>query len=125
MIIYYLNKKYKNHDFILDSIMIQITKDNFKKEVEKSKKPVIVDFWAEWCGPCKTLGPIFEEASKSFDGKVKFAKLDVENNQELAVQFGVMSIPSMIIFKGGKEINRIVGAISLDKLIGFVEKNLL
>ena len=104
--------------------MLQITRDNFEKEVVGSKLPVIVDFWAEWCGPCRAMAPVFESVSKEFAGKMSFAKLDVDSNQELSSQFGVMSIPSLLVFKKGKEADRIVGSMSSDKLKAFVQKNL-
>jgi thioredoxin 1 len=104
--------------------MLEITKENYKSEVESSDIPVFIDFWAAWCGPCKTLGPIFEEVSSSYAGKVKFVKLDVDNNKEIAGQFGVMSIPTLIFVKSGKEVDRTVGSMSADKLKAFVDKNL-
>ena len=89
--------------------MIQITTNNFSKEVETSEKPVLVDFWAAWCGPCKLMGPVFEDLSKEYEGKVTFAKLNVDENQDIAAKFGVMSIPTLVMFKGGKENGRLVG----------------
>lgn len=104
--------------------MIEITNENYGMEIEKAKTAVIIDFWAEWCMPCRALGPIFENASKLYEKKVKFAKLNVDNNQELAVKFGVMSIPTLIITKNGVEINRSIGSMGLDKLKEFIEKNI-
>ena len=89
--------------------MLAITKSNFEKEVTKSTKPIAVDFWAEWCGPCKMMGPVFEELSKELAAKGNFAKLDVDTNQELSAKYGVMSIPTIVVFKGGKEAGRIMG----------------
>lgn len=92
--------------------MLNITSQNFQSDVLNSKLPVIVDFWAEWCGPCRMLGPVFEKVSKDFAGKMTFAKLNVDMAQELAQQYDVRGIPCMIIFKNGKEADRLVGALS-------------
>jgi len=95
--------------------MIHLDKDSFEKEVLKSSTPVLVDFWAEWCGPCKMLGPIFEKISKEFP-KIKFAKLNVQDNQDLASKHDVMGIPCMIFFEKGKEKGRITGYMPEEKL---------
>jgi len=95
--------------------MLKLNKDNFEKEVLKSEKPVLVDFWAEWCAPCKMMGPAFESVSKEFKD-VKFAKLDVQENQELAQKHEVMGIPCLILFEDGKEKNRIVGYLPEEQL---------
>ncbi|MBI4145606.1 thioredoxin [Candidatus Woesearchaeota archaeon] len=92
--------------------MLSITSQNFRSEVLGSKLPVIVDFWAEWCGPCRMLGPVFEKVSKDFAGKMTFAKLNVDTSPELAQKYDVRGIPCMIIFKNGKEADRLVGALS-------------
>lgn len=88
--------------------MIQLSKENFEKEVLKSTKPVLVDFWAEWCNPCKMLAPTFEKLSKEFKN-INFAKLNVEQNKDLAQKHDVMGIPCIILFFNGKEKDRITG----------------
>jgi len=97
-------------------IPVVVTDNTFETEVLKSELPVLVDFWAEWCGPCKMIAPAVEELAKSYDGKMKFAKLDVDNNNKTALQYGVMSIPTLIIFKDGQEKERIVGAVPKGQL---------
>lgn len=92
-------------------MVLKIDSENFEKEVLKSDTPVIVDFWAEWCGPCKILGPIFEKISEEYDGRLKFAKMNVEENQDIAGKFSIQGIPSMIIFNKGEEAERLVGAL--------------
>ena len=88
---------------------LEITDANFEEVVLKSSQPVLVDFWAEWCGPCRMLGPIIEELSSDYDGKAVIGKVDVDNNQQYAAQFGVRNIPTVLIFKGGELVNRQVG----------------
>jgi len=86
-----------------------VTDQNFEAEVLKSDIPVLVDFYAEWCGPCKMMTPIIEELAKEYEGKVKIVKLDVDKNQQTAGQFQVMSIPTLFIFKGGQVVEQMVG----------------
>lgn len=90
---------------------ITITDDNFNTEVLKSDKPILIDFWAVWCGPCKMIAPIVEELAAEYDGKIKVGKLDVDNNQQSAINYGVRSIPTLLIFKGGKVVDTIIGAV--------------
>lgn len=85
------------------------TEDNFKKEVLDSDKPVLVDFWAVWCGPCKMLAPTVDQINAEFEGKAKVGKVNVDENQQLAAQYGIMSIPTVIIFKGGKVVEQFIG----------------
>lgn len=85
------------------------TNENFKSEVLDSDIPVLVDFWAVWCGPCKMLAPTIEQLSKEFEGKAKVGKVNVDDNQQLAAQYGIMSIPTIIIFKGGKVVEQFIG----------------
>lgn len=85
------------------------TNENFKSEVLDSGIPVLVDFWAAWCGPCKMLAPTIDQLAKEFEGKAKVGKVNVDDNQQLAAQFGIMSIPTIIIFKGGKVVEQFIG----------------
>ena len=90
---------------------IEITDENFETEVINSDKPVLIDFWAVWCGPCKIIAPVVEELADEFDGKVKIGKLDVDSNQQTSIKFGVRSIPTLLIFKDGKLADTIIGAV--------------
>ena len=105
--------------------VLKFTDANFDGEVVKSGTPVLVDFWAEWCGPCRLMGPILDELAPVYAGKLKIGKLNVDESQNAPSKFGVMNIPTMILFKSGKEIDRIVGATpkadlqkKLDKALG-------
>jgi thioredoxin 1 len=89
---------------------IAVTDATFEQEVVNSDKPVIVDFWAVWCGPCKMIAPIMEEFASEYDGKVKIAKVDVDNNPNVAVKFGIRSIPTVLFFKDGKIVEQVIGA---------------
>jgi thioredoxin 1 len=96
---------------------INITDGNFEQEVIKSDKPVLIDFWAVWCGPCRMVAPIVEELAKEYDGKVKFGKLDVDENQQTTIKYGVRSIPTLLIFKNGKLLDTIIGAIPKSQIV--------
>lgn len=90
---------------------IKITDANFEEEVLKSDIPVLIDFWAVWCGPCKMIAPYVEEIAKEYDGKIKVGKLDVDNNPQTSVNYGIRSIPTLLIFKNGKVADQIMGAV--------------
>ncbi|MDD5489649.1 MAG: thioredoxin [Candidatus Moranbacteria bacterium] len=94
----------------------EFTDQNFEAEVLKSEKPVLVDFWAEWCGPCQMMGPIVEELAQELKDKYKIGKLNVDESRETAAKYGIMSIPTLIIFKGGKEVKQLVGVQSKEGL---------
>ena len=103
----------------------KFTDGNFDSEVVRSGVPVLVDFWAEWCGPCRLMGPILDELAPAYAGKLKIGKLNVDENQDTPSNFGILNIPTMILFKSGKEVDRIVGALSkadlakkLDRALG-------
>lgn len=100
---------------------IKITKNNFESEVLNSNIPVLVDFWAQWCGPCKMIAPIVSEIAQEYAGKIKVGKIDVDEEAELAIKFGVSSIPTILIFKDGKIANTSVGYVSKEKLIALFE----
>ena len=89
---------------------VEITDSNFQNEVLQSDKPVLLDFWAEWCGPCKMVAPVVEELAKEYDGKLKVGKVDVDSNQQTSMQYGIRSIPTLLIFKGGKVVDQLIGA---------------
>ncbi len=91
--------------------LLHVTDDSFDNEVLQSSIPVLVDFWATWCGPCRMIAPIIEDLAKELDGKLKVCKLDVDNNQKVALQYGIRSIPSIFIFKNGEVVDNIIGAV--------------
>ncbi len=90
--------------------ILKVSDDNFDSEIINSEIPAMVDFWAEWCGPCKKIGPVVEELSKEYEGKIKIAKMDVDSNRQTPARFGIRNIPTLILFKGGEVVNTIVGA---------------
>ncbi|MFN3269708.1 thioredoxin [Bacteroidetes/Chlorobi group bacterium Naka2016] len=102
--------------------VIHVTDQNFQDEVLNSNLPVIVDFWATWCAPCRMIAPIVEEISREYDGKVKVCKLDVDNNPNTAINYGIRSIPTLLFFKNGKVMGSIIGAVGKSKIVEQIEK---
>ncbi|MCX6159826.1 MAG: thioredoxin [Ignavibacteriae bacterium] len=96
---------------------LEFTDANFADEVEKSDIPVLIDFWAVWCGPCRMIAPIVEELAGEYEGKAKIGKVDVDNNPGIAGKFGIRSIPTLLIFKGGKVVDQIVGAVPKGSIV--------
>ena len=96
---------------------IKLSSENFEKEVLKSEKPVLVDFYADWCGPCNAMAPVIEELATELDGKAKVGKINVDENSDIAVEYNVMSIPTLIVFKNGKEEKRLVGVRDKEELL--------
>ena len=103
---------------------VKVTDASFEADVLKSDKPVLVDFWAEWCGPCKMIAPVLEEIATDLDGKLTIGKLDVDENGSTAMAFGVMSIPTLLLFKGGKPDERIVGFQPKQQLVSKLQRHL-
>lgn len=95
---------------------IELTEDTFEDEVLNADNPVLVDFWAEWCGPCRMVGPIVEELADEYEGKAKIGKVDVDSNPSISTKYGIRSIPSLLIFKDGEVVDQIVGAVPKSKL---------
>ena len=102
--------------------VLEFTDENFKSDVLESKLPVLVDFWATWCGPCKAIGPIVEELAKEYTGKIKVGKVNVDDNNQVAMQFGVRSIPTLIIVKDGKVIDQLIGAVPKQSMVDLISK---
>ncbi len=103
---------------------IELTDANFDQTVLKSDKPVLVDFWAEWCGPCRMVGPVVEELSKEYDGKAVIGKVNVDNNPNISAQFGIRNIPTLLFFKNGQVVDKQVGAVPKSVLAGKLEAQL-
>jgi thioredoxin 1 len=107
-----------------NNLVTHISTQRWDAEVLKPDLPVLVDFWAEWCGPCRMVGPAVEQVAKIMAGKVKVTKLNVDENQEIAMKYNVQSIPSLLLFKGGKEIARTIGAAPKEAYLKFIENSL-
>ncbi|MFH1878860.1 MAG: thioredoxin [Candidatus Omnitrophota bacterium] len=101
-----------------------INDNNFKQEVLESDIPVLVDFWAEWCGPCRMIAPSIEAVAKEYSGKMKVCKLNVEEGQKISADYGVMNIPTLLFFRQGKVVDKVIGAISKSDLVAKINANL-
>jgi thioredoxin 1 len=103
---------------------VAVSDNSFQSEVVESQEPVLVDFWAEWCGPCRMMAPVLDKIADDYEGSLKITKLDVDHNQQSAAKFGVQSIPTMILFKDGKEVERLIGYMPQEKLLGRIKPHL-
>ena len=98
------------------------TDSNFNEEVLQSQDPVLVDFWAVWCGPCRAIAPMVEELATEYKGKAKIGKLNVDENQQIAARYGIRSIPTLLVFKGGQVVDQVIGAVPKNKLVDALNK---
>lgn len=106
------------------SMLLEINTDNFETEVLESGTPVLADFSAEWCGPCKRLAPIVEEVAGEMSGTVKFVHIDIDANQDIASEYNVLSVPTLVLFKNGQEADRSIGLVSKANLVDFIKKHI-
>ena len=102
--------------------VVELSDGNFEQEVTKSSTPVLADFWAAWCGPCRVIGPVVEELAGTYQGKVKMGKLNVDDHPQVAAEHRIMNIPTLLLFKGGKEVDRIVGVVPKEELARRIDK---
>lgn len=107
-----------------EKMILHVTDDSFETDILKADKPVLIDFWATWCGPCRALGPIIEEIADRFKDQVKVGKINIDDNPKVTAQYGVMSIPTLLLFKEGKPLDRLVGLVPRERLEEFIKKAL-
>ncbi len=103
---------------------VKVTDESFEQDVLRAGKPVLVDFWAEWCGPCKMIAPILDDVSKDYEGRLQIAKLNVDDNQAITARYGIRGIPTLKLFANGAEVATKVGALSKSQLTAFLDSNL-
>jgi len=106
----------------MNEFVLELTDSEFKKEVESSDRPVMIDFWASWCAPCLMMTPVIDEVARDYKDRLKVAKINVEDNQSVASELGIMNIPTMVFFKGGKEVLRFSGAVPKKELVSRIEQ---
>ncbi len=120
-IIYPINSVWRN---ILSDLIVNLTDDSFEEEVVNAELPVLVDFWADWCGPCKMLAPLLDEMAETYAGKLKIAKLNIDKNSGTPPKYGIRGIPTIMIFKAGQVDATKVGAVSKAQLVAFIDSNI-
>jgi thioredoxin 1 len=103
---------------------LAVSSSQFEQEVLNSDVPVLVDFWAEWCGPCRAIAPSVEQLAQDYEGRAKVVKLDVDNNGDIAERYGIMSIPALLVFKGGKVVDQMIGAAPKQAIAGMIDRAL-
>ncbi|GAB3047351.1 thioredoxin [Acinetobacter apis] len=106
------------------SNLVNTTDNNFKTDVLESETPVLVDFWAGWCGPCKAIAPVLDDLSREYDGKIKIVKVDVTSCEETAVNYNIRNIPALLLFKNGEVVAQQIGAVPRSKLVSFIDENI-
>jgi thioredoxin 1 len=111
-------------DFSVSERIVHVTDDTFEQEVLQSADPVLVDYWADWCGPCKMIAPVLDEIADEYDGKIRVAKLNIDENPGTPPRYGIRGIPTLMLFKGGEVEATKVGAVSKSQLAAFIDSNL-
>jgi thioredoxin 1 len=104
--------------------IVTLTTDNFEEEIKKAGAPILVDFWAEWCGPCRMVAPVLEKLADQYDGKARIGKVNVDEHSTLASKFGVQSIPTLLLFKEGRVVEQLIGATTQDTLAKLIDKHI-